>query len=543
MRKLARRPSRRSVARVFRLLTGGTIADSAARARAKGLYEARRYVEALAVLDAALAKHPKDVRTRRVRSKVLARMGAFEERLAERRTIAELTGDEADRALVRRMEGRARELDPGWLPSLGGGTEPLEPRDGAVLHILKHSLPYHTNGYTVRSRYTLIAQRDAGLHPSVVTSLGHPRTDGVERFDAVEMVDGIPHHRLDLGPDHDDAGTPVDVALEHQTRLAADVVRAERPQIIHARSGFRGYETVIEGIALARRFDLPVVYELSSFIEGTWSDDPEWAEVGQVYELRVARENRCMADVDHVITIAETMRREIVERGIPAEKVTVIPNAVDAEAFAPRAKDPDLVRALGFEGKTVIGYISNVGAREGFDYLVEATAILVAAGVPVACLIVGDGPERPAIERLVADLRIGDAVAITGAVPHERIQDYYALIDVFVIPRRDDHAARWVTPLKPFEAMAMGKPLLVADLPALVEVTEPGERGLTFAVGDAADLAARARRLIEDPDMRRTFGEKARDWVVRERTWGANGARYRDLYAQVIERHRAGRTP
>ena len=86
-----------------------------------------------------------------------------------------------------------------------------------------------------------------------------------------------------------------------------------------------------------------------------------------------------------------------------------------------------------------------------------------------ALVIVGDGPERGALHRRIEELGVSGAVTLVGAVPHERVNEYYALIDIFVIPRKDDRAARWVTPLKPFEAMAMGKALIVSALPALLE--------------------------------------------------------------------------
>ena len=113
--------------------------------------------------------------------------------------------------------------------------------------------------------------------------------------------------------------------------------------------------------------------------------------------------------------------------------------------------------------------------------------------------------------------------------------DHYALIDVFVVPRRDDRAARLVTPLKPFEAMAMKRALLTADLPALVEIAKPDERGMTFAAGDSDSLAAQLRILVENPELRERLGEAGRKWVEVERTWASNGVRYQQIYAEILE--------
>jgi glycosyltransferase involved in cell wall biosynthesis len=121
-------------------------------------------------------------------------------------------------------------------------------------------------------------------------------------------------------------------------------------------------------------------------------------------------------------------------------------------------------------------------------------------------------------------------------VPHGEIRRWYAVLDAFVIPRRDERAARSVTPLKPFEAMAMARPLVVADLPALSEIAAPDERGLAFPADDAAALAAALERLIDDPALGRRLGEAGRTWVVAERTWAANGQRLRAIYDDVLER-------
>jgi glycosyltransferase involved in cell wall biosynthesis len=120
-----------------------------------------------------------------------------------------------------------------------------------------------------------------------------------------------------------------------------------------------------------------------------------------------------------------------------------------------------------------------------------------------------------------------------GRVPHDRILGYYALIDVFVVPRTADRVSRLVTPLKPFEAMALERAVVVSDLPALREIVMPGETGMTFTAGDADDLARVLSDLLGDPALRARLGRQAREWVKTERTWAQNGRRYRELYERL----------
>jgi glycosyltransferase involved in cell wall biosynthesis len=241
-----------------------------------------------------------------------------------------------------------------------------------------------------------------------------------------------------------------------------------------------------------------------------------------------------MRGADRVVTLAEVMADEIVRRGVPRNHISVIPNAVDVERFTPLDRDPTLVRSLGLEGSVVLGYISSLVGYEGVDVLLRALALLIERDLPVAGLVVGDGPELEPLRGLARELGIAERVGLPGRVPHESVLDYYALIDVFVVPRRDVRVCHLVTPLKPFEAMSMGIPLLVSDVAALHEVADPGTRGLAFTPDQPHSLATEAARLVRDEALRKRLGAAGREWVRRERTWAANAERYRQLYADVL---------
>ncbi|MEX1133747.1 MAG: glycosyltransferase, partial [Acidimicrobiia bacterium] len=111
---------------------------------------------------------------------------------------------------------------------------------------------------------------------------------------------------------------------------------------------------------------------------------------------------------------------------------------------------------------------------------------------------------------------------------------HYALIDLFVVPRVDDRAARFVTPLKPLEAMAMRIPVITASLPALEELVEPGLRGLSFTPSDPTAIAATASELIESPSALKEFAQSAYDWVTKERTVESNADRYARILGPLL---------
>lgn len=449
----------------------------------------------------------------------------------------------ADSKELRRRErdvvGRLRETDPGWLPTIVGLATAIEPSGpNVVMHLLKASLPDRQSGYTIRSRETLRAQIDAGLEPFAVTPFGYPPARLGSPTPTIEVVDGIRHVRLEPGAPTD--GIATDELLDRTASLAAEVARRERPAIIQATSGHRGYEYALVGAALRANLHRPLVYEVRGFLEASWTADARVAEHAEDAELtrrRLATEMRAMTSADGITTIASAMRDELVARGVPSEKIVVVPNGVDATAFQPIEPDPALRAQYGLGDRWVFGYVSNMDHfREGHEVLIEATARLVGAGRPVVCLLVGDGLLRSRLEARVAAAGLERSIIFTGKVPYDRVRAHYALLDAFVVARVPDRAARFVTPLKPYEAMAMGLPLVVSDLPALTEIAAPDQRGLAFPSGDGAALAATLERLIDQPQLGADLAAAGRAWVLKERTWAANGARYRDLYAAILER-------
>jgi glycosyltransferase involved in cell wall biosynthesis len=428
---------------------------------------------------------------------------------------------------ARQLVGAIRETEPTWLPDAGPPLEDYQPADShRVLHIVRESLPFVERGYTLRSRATFMAQKRARFDPVVVTSLGFPRQQGFDSFPLTEVVDGIEHHRLDLGPTYDLGEVPFDLQLSDQATLTRDLAERLRPAVIQAGSGHRGYDTALVGLAVATCLGVPFVYEVRSFLEHTWTAEIERSESGEHYHRRRQQELRCMLAADHVITITENMRDDIVARGVTAEKVSVVPNVVDEDRFTPREADLELQRKYGIEGRPVLGCISNIERREGIEYFVRAVAILRDRGSDVAGLVVGDGPASKALERLVGELGLTGHVVLTGHVEHQRIEDFYALIDVFVVPRVDDPATRLDVPLQALEAMAMQRPVVAADLPALRALVAPGERGEVFPAGDARALAAVAENLIAHPDQRARLARAGRSWVLREHTTAASERRY-----------------
>jgi len=241
-----------------------------------------------------------------------------------------------------------------------------------------------------------------------------------------------------------------------------------------------------------------------------------------------------MLAADLVVTLGEAMREEIVGRGVPAGKVLVVPNAVSGEFLRPLPDVGALRKELGIAANEhVVGVVSSLVPHEGIGTLLEATRLLRSRGLPVRALIVGDGPERAALQRQAAGLGLGGAAIFTGRVPAAKVREFHALLDVFVVPRTPDRVCQLVTPLKPVEAMASGLCVVTSDVKALAEIIKPDVTGALTTPQDPVALADRLELLVCSPDVRRKLGDNAREWVARDRTWAHNAARYRDAYARL----------
>jgi glycosyltransferase involved in cell wall biosynthesis len=419
-------------------------------------------------------------------------------------------------------------LPAGVLSDWGTGGEG-GPTRGRVLHIVTDALPTTSAGYTVRTQEIAVAQQAAGLDPHVVTRIGFPVTAGAIDGRAEVAVGGVPYHRLLpwVMPGRMDA--LYETHLRHAARLTARL----SPAVLHAASN---YANAVIALALRDATQLPVVYEVRGFWEDTWLSRHAGTrdlKLSDRYLRTRALETRCMADADLVVTLGEAMRDEIIERGVDPDKVIIVPNGVSEEFLRPLPDDGGRLRAsLGIQpGEYVVGLVSSLVAHEGIGTLLEAVRILGDRGVRTRALIVGDGPERSALQRQAQALGI-DAI-FPGRVPMSQVRAYHAILDAFVVPRTPDRVCQLVTPLKPVEAMASGLPVVVSAVKALAEIVTDKVTGRLSPPLDAAALADCLQGLLADPDLRAKLGANAREWVARDRTWAHNAARYRAAYQRL----------
>ncbi len=399
-----------------------------------------------------------------------------------------------------------------------------------ILHVLDHSIPLHS-GYTFRTAAILREQRKLGWDTHHVTSVKHTAPGPL-----VEEVDGLTFHRTPWTPGTIDR-VPV---LRERAQMRAlearlfEVARELKPDVLHAHSPVLN---AFPALNVGRRLGIPVVYEIRAFWEDAAVDHGTTTEGSLRYRATRAMETRAVQQVDAVTTICEGLRRDLVARGVPESKITVIPNAVDIDNFAFGVPGDDALRSeLGLTGKRVLGFIGSFYAYEGLDLLLRALPTILLQAPDIALLLTGGGPQEENLKKLTQELGLQAHVKFTGRVPHAQVQRYYSLVDVLVYPRHSMRLTDLVTPLKPLEAMAQGLLLVASDVGGHKELIRDGETGMLFRAGDADDLARSVLRLLAMQDRWPQLREAGRRYVETERNWTNSVARYRDVYGRLTGR-------
>lgn len=397
-----------------------------------------------------------------------------------------------------------------------------------VLHVLDHSLPVQS-GYSFRGHAILREQRKLGIETLQVTSSKHgPSPTGREAVGDMEF------YRVN------ESGSwlskqPVFNQLDVVTQLRDSLRRiiAERsPDIIHAHSPCL---TAMAAFGL----NVPVFYELRSSWEDAAVSSGFTTEGSLRYRMSRWLETRVLRRADHVTTICEGLRDEAIRRGVAPERITVVPNAVDNEAFRPSTDSGESTRRqFGLDGCFVLGFIGSFFAWEGLPLLIESLPRVIEQRPDIRLLLVGGGPDDAAIKEKVARLQLQSHVIFAGQVKHDAVAALYDAVDVLVYPRIPMRLTNMVTPLKPLEAMALGKVFIASDVGGHRELVRDRETGVLFKAGDRDDLSRTILEVAGDNALRERLKAAGPQFVRHERTWAKVVARYAPVYESFLAKQR-----
>jgi glycosyltransferase involved in cell wall biosynthesis len=324
-------------------------------------------------------------------------------------------------------------------------------------------------------------------------------------------------------------------------RQLAETGSAARPDFIYQRMSPANYA----GVTLARRWGVPLILEYNG--SEVWIAS-NWRRSFRYPELALAVENANLRHADLVVTVSDVLANELVERGVPKERVVWYPNCVDTSIFDP-ANYPDedarrLRKMLDIpDNAPVVTFIGTFGQWHGVEVFARAIRLLAdrhrgwleTSGVRF--LLVGDGPKMPEVRQILAGEAYAPFVRLTGLVPQADAPKYLALSDVVASPHvaNADGSRFFGSPTKLFEYMAMGKAIVASDLEQIGAVLAqslradalpahaPSEDERRLAVlcppGDDEALTEALKFVVDQPSWRRTLGLNARQEALTKYTW------------------------
>jgi glycosyltransferase involved in cell wall biosynthesis len=306
----------------------------------------------------------------------------------------------------------------------------------------------------------------------------------------------------------------------HDYRKVRAAIAEFRPDLVYER-----YNLFLpSGVRAARAAGVPIFLEVNA---------PLFEERGRFGGLSLRRlakwsEDYVWRNADAVLPVTRVLAERVRAAGVPDERIHVIPNGINEREFSDLPSPEDAKRRLGLEGRFVLGFVGFMRDWHGLERVVE---FMAGAGRPdLHALFVGDGPARDGLERRAAQLGLRDRVTVTGVVQRAEIPAVLAAFDVALQPAVVEYAS----PLKLFEYLAVGLPVLAPATPNLREVLVADVNAMLFDPADPSDFARGLQRLCEDEATRRRLGNSARDAIRQQGlTWRRNAERVTELMSRA----------
>lgn len=298
-------------------------------------------------------------------------------------------------------------------------------------------------------------------------------------------------------------------------RKMSAIVKSREIDFIYERYALNTFA----GLNISRRYDIPIILEVN-----------DAAGIERVRKLKVhnvARriEKYVFGGAAAIVTISSHFKKIIVDGGIAENKVFVIPNAIDESKAYSDSTENSVRERYSLNGQTVIGYVGSFLEWHGVDLLLESFKSSLDKRRDSKLLLVGGGITLDDAKSFVRTNDLKEHVVFTGNVPHNEVPSYIRAMDICVIPDSNDYGS----PMKLFEYMGAGKPIVAPRLSPMEDVIKSGENGILFKRGDKDGLNDALDTLIADKNMRDRIGRLARDIVLKNHTWTKNAEKVLEI--------------
>lgn len=398
-----------------------------------------------------------------------------------------------------------------------------------VLHILYQSYP-NISGSSTRTKDILINQKKFGLSPICITS---PFQKGEKVQNGIEMIFGIKYYRCYNNVDNyiiseDNKGLfsrlgKLTRILNFQ-KIILKIVKSESPDILHAHAMFF---CAIPAIRIGRMYNIPVIYEVRSLWEDRRKDSNPFNLYYQLENIILrAIETYCMKKANHIVSISEKLKDDIVKRGISSNKISVVGNAVDLEFIEKQnfKINKRVNSSLNF------GYIGSISPIEGLSILIE---LFKEKFEGLNLLIYGSG-KISEVQGIITQIGNSKNIKYFGLLKREEIYKAYENIDVIINPRIMLPITDTITPLKPLEAMAFGKIVIASDVGGMKELIIDGYNGFLFKSGSILDLEYCIKRVLHlENNENESIRKNSKNFINNKKSWLINAGLYSNIYKQL----------
>ena len=308
-------------------------------------------------------------------------------------------------------------------------------------------------------------------------------------------------------------------------RRRPDIIVATSPQF------FCGWAGLLSARMRLRR--VPFVLE----IRDMWPDSI--VAVGAMKNKRVLAvlyrlERWLYAGADHIVTVGEGYWEDLVDKGVPRSKLSIIPNGVDRDIFWPREGTDTLAR-FGIRDRFTCAYVGTIGMASGLDVVIEAAERLRDLGRgDIAFLLVGDGAERGRLEQTASDRQL-DNLVFTGRLPKEQMPEVLAATDVCLVHLRKVDLFKRVMPSKIFEMAAMEKPIILGVEGHAAALLQTANAGVCIEPESAEELVRAVCSLASDSARCEEYGRLGHDYVIEHYDRSVLADEYLDILGNLSQ--------
>jgi glycosyltransferase involved in cell wall biosynthesis len=312
----------------------------------------------------------------------------------------------------------------------------------------------------------------------------------------------------------------------------SSIIKKERPDILQEREVLWRTYLNFGGPLLAHKYNIPYVLEVNA---------PILYERGRYHsyisrELEKIFEKRLFAKVNKIIVVSNVLKSYLLTMGVSEEKIAVVPNGADEDMFNPDISGLEIRKSYQLEDKKVICYSGSLDQQwQGIGDILKSAKIINSSDPSVRFLIIGNTEGQEVMVKLAPD-----NVIFTGQIEHINVPAYLAAADILLAPYKLEEDFRDVgfynSPVKLFEYMAMGKPIITSNIGQIEEIIEHGKTGLMIEPGNYNELARNILTLMEDEQLKKKLGKNARIEVEKNYTWERNARKIMTIYEEILEK-------